>query len=604
MKENKIVEAVGKVDDKYLNESINFKAKKRNVSAGVMGFAAMAASLLLIFGMGMFRSDVKANSVVSIDINPSIEITVNKHDKVVATNALNEDAQIVLQGMDLKNVDLDIALNAIIGSLLKNGYLDEVYNVVNVCVENDDEERAGELGEKVSGEISSLFDEKDLIGGVNTQLCTSNDEMKKLADSYGISVGKLNLAQQVSENMGISLDIAVGLSIPELWDLLDAESAELISKNEALQIAIDDAKIVESDITLVNVKIQESGGVFIYAINITVGENHMYEYKVDAVSGTILACEYSYITEGETGDDEVVDGDVAEDEATEESKDETAEDETTEESKDETAEDEATEESKDETVEDETDSSVEEDASTESTEETEPVPSEPVKQITKKEALEIAYADAGIDENDVKLEELKHKPKEKEYHIEFSVGLCDYTYIIDAVDGSIIRTEVIDKTGASDITATILPVDEALELALNKLGIKLTDLEKCDIKFTNKKEGAEYKIHFHIGKAHYEYIVNAVTGEITEKTHPAPVPPHEKEEAVKPVPPHEKEEAAKPVPPHEKEKAEKPVPPHEKEEAAKPVPPHEKEEATKPAPPKPHEKPLGPEDSKVTITFE
>ncbi|MBR6627915.1 MAG: hypothetical protein IKL04_08070 [Lachnospiraceae bacterium] len=209
MKETKIVEAIGNVDDKYIKEAVTYRAKKQKLHTGLMSFVAAAAVLFLVLGMGMFRNEVKANSVISIDINPSIEITVNKHDKVIAANALNEDAQIVLQGMDLKNVDLDIALNAIIGSLLKNGYLDEVYNVVNVCVENDDEERAGQLGDLVSGEISSLFDEKDLIGGVNTQLCTRDDENKKLADSYGVSVGKLNLAQEVSANLGISLDVAV-----------------------------------------------------------------------------------------------------------------------------------------------------------------------------------------------------------------------------------------------------------------------------------------------------------------------------------------------------------------------------------------------------------
>lgn len=529
MKENKMVEAIGKVDDKYLNEAINFKPKKKKMYAGVMKFAAAAACLCLVLGMGIFRSANKVDSVVSIDINPSIEITVSKHDKVLSAVALNADAQKVLEGMNLKNVDLDTAMNAIIGSLLKNGYLDEVYNAVNVCIENNDEERAGELGEKLENEISGLFDEKDLIGGVNTQFCSTSEEAKKLAESYGISVGKLGLAQKVSANTGLSLDETVKLSISELWDLLDAQSANLITKDAALEIAVADAKVEASEITLVSVKIQETSGVFTYIIKFTAGEHMMYKYEINAVAGTVLESEYQYISNEENSDDEneedgtVSSGDAGDTSGTVSSGD---------------ADDDAEKEEK-------------------------PLPPAPVKQITKKEALRIAYNDAGVEEKDAKLEELKHKPKEKEYHIEFSVGLCDYVYVINAVDGSIVRKEVFDKTNIDDSGEEISPesiisVERALEIALNKAGVEFAALTKCDIKYTNKKVSAEYKVHFHVDKDHYEYIVDAVTGECVEKTHPTP---------------------------------------------GAPVPPHEKEEPKKPTP-KPHEKPLGPEDTKITISFE
>ena len=138
MKENKVEEAIGKVDDRFLNEAVRYQHKKKNVYGSMMKIVAAAACLLLLVGSGIFMNTPKVDSVVSIDINPSIQLTVNKKDEVVSAVALNADAEKVLSGMEFKKVDLDIALNAIIGSLLKNGYLDEVYNAINVCVENGD----------------------------------------------------------------------------------------------------------------------------------------------------------------------------------------------------------------------------------------------------------------------------------------------------------------------------------------------------------------------------------------------------------------------------------------------------------------------------------
>jgi len=588
MNTNKMVEAINNVEDKYLDEAANYKPKKKKIHPALMGFAAMAACFALVLGSGVLKNKDKAgttnpvgmdlpvdvddvmDSIVSIDINPSIELTVNKHDKVLSAVALNADAEVVLDGMDLKNVDLGIALNALMGSLLKNGYLDEVYNAVNVCVENDDTERASELGEKVTGEISSIFDENDLIGGVNTQYYSRNDEAKKLADSYGVSVGKLRLAQKISASMGIALDVAVTFSISELWDLLDAESVTLITKEEALTIAAKDAKVETSVLALVSVKIQESEGVFTYVIKFIVGENKQYNYKIDAIDGSILSCEFEYNVKVETPTLSPTATVTSTPTPTVTSTPEATVTPTVTVAPTATVAPTVT---------------VAPTATVTPTPTLTPTPTpEPVKEITKNAALMVAYNDAGVETQDVKLTKLEHKSKEKEYHIEFSVGLYDYMYVICSVDGSVLQRTLVDHTITEDteekLPNSVLTIEEALALALQEAGVESESLTMCDIKYTSNKKGAEYKVHFHVDKAHYEYNVNAVTGEIAEKAHPAP------EKPAGPLKPHEKEETAKPtpIPPHEKEKAEKPTP----------VPPHEKVEA----------KPVGPKDTKVTITFE
>ena len=432
-----------------------------------------------------------------------------------------------------------------------------MYNAVNVCVENNDEERANELGEKFKNEIGSLFDENDLIGGVNSQFCSTSEENKKLAESLGVSVGKLGLAQKVSANTGMTLEEAVKLSVSELWDLVDAKDVKIITKEAALNIAIADAKVDATAVTVISNKIQEMGGAFTFAIKFAVNQCDVYSYEIDAVEGTIIEREYEYVPKVE-----------------EEKKEEATES-----------------ESEAETGEASTGEAGTEESTTEEAEESETKADEkPVKQITKKEALSIAYKDAGADESTAKLKDLKHMPKEKQYRIEFVVGKVEYEYVINAEDGSIISKESEDKSAVNDSTTdTTLEItvsaEAALKLAVEKAGVELKAVTKYDIKYNVKKDGAEYKIHFHVGKEHYEYVINAVTGEITEKIHPTPIAP------VAPVEPGDKMEPVKPVLPHEKEEAAKPEAPTH----PAPVAPHEKVEASKP---------VGPHDTKVTISFE
>lgn len=63
---------------------------------------AMAAclALLLLCGGGLFLRQANAvASVVSIDVNPSIELRVNQNEKVLACVPMNDDAHAILADM-------------------------------------------------------------------------------------------------------------------------------------------------------------------------------------------------------------------------------------------------------------------------------------------------------------------------------------------------------------------------------------------------------------------------------------------------------------------------------------------------------------------------
>ena len=112
--------------------------------------AAACLALVLLGGGGIFYQQAHAvASVVSLDVNPSIELKVSKSEKVLVCTPLNEDAKAILadmgDGADLKGAKLDVAVNAIVGSLVRNGYLNSIYSAIMISVEDNDTARAEKL---------------------------------------------------------------------------------------------------------------------------------------------------------------------------------------------------------------------------------------------------------------------------------------------------------------------------------------------------------------------------------------------------------------------------------------------------------------------------
>ncbi|WP_349944506.1 hypothetical protein ABFV83_13350 [Lacrimispora sp. BS-2] len=149
----------------------------------------------------------KVDSVIGIDVNPSVELSVNKRNKVLAAKALNEDGESIMQDMDLKGVDLNTAVNAVIGSMVTHGYLSELDNAILVTVSNDSISKAQGLRHAVVNDIRSTLEEKQLKAVVYDQQVMEEDEVKQLAEEYKISYGKAYfLRELILQNPSLSME--------------------------------------------------------------------------------------------------------------------------------------------------------------------------------------------------------------------------------------------------------------------------------------------------------------------------------------------------------------------------------------------------------------
>lgn len=70
--------------------------------------------------------------------------------------ANNDDAKVILEGMDLKGSGINVAVNALIGSMVKNGYIDELANSILISVDNPDSQESEKLRKKLSTSLMHL----------------------------------------------------------------------------------------------------------------------------------------------------------------------------------------------------------------------------------------------------------------------------------------------------------------------------------------------------------------------------------------------------------------------------------------------------------------
>lgn len=186
--------------------------------------SAVAACFVLGF-LFIYINGIRTDATVYLDVNPAIEMKINRREKVISAEADNRDGHIILEDMDLENVDLDVAVNAVLGSMVKHGYLSEAKNMVLLSVDSRRPKRAEELKTQLSGEIHTCLESLVGSGAVFAQEVQVDEEQKTLAKEYGMTPGKAALLQKLT-------DVNKGLDYEELAEMSVYQLKEYLKKSE------------------------------------------------------------------------------------------------------------------------------------------------------------------------------------------------------------------------------------------------------------------------------------------------------------------------------------------------------------------------------------
>lgn len=268
--------------------------KKNNRMKKWMQTVAACLAVLLLGGGGLLVQQAHAvTSVVSLDVNPSIELRVNSREKVVSCQALNQEAQAVLEdmdgGRDLKGVKADVAVNAIVGSLVRCGYLDSLSSAILISVEDKDQARAQRLQQELTSVAGGALG--DSQAAVLSQTVQQDKELEKQAKANNISTGKAALIRQaMALNGSLTFEGLAQLSVEELRDLIEAGAPGMpIGMQAALEAAARYAGLTTADITDADVDPELDENPAHYEVEFQVPGKGELEYKVEAYTGQVLS---------------------------------------------------------------------------------------------------------------------------------------------------------------------------------------------------------------------------------------------------------------------------------------------------------------------------
>ena len=273
---------------------------------------AAAACLCLLLGGGFgvrnYRVNHTVDATVSLDVNPSVEIQVNQKERVLNVKALNEDGRIIVGDMDLSGSSLDVAVNALIGSMLQNGYLNELANSILISVDNDDPVRGADLQARLSAEVDRLLQTDSFSASVLSQTVVRSSELQQMAEQYGITLGKAQLIQDILSRSTLhTFDELAPLSINELNLLLGKETAAAtqvtvvgtasekgyIGEEKAKTVALERAGVTERELLLYKIGMDTHNGTMVYDVEFTT-DSYEFDCDVNAKTGEIVKFEKEY----------------------------------------------------------------------------------------------------------------------------------------------------------------------------------------------------------------------------------------------------------------------------------------------------------------------
>ena len=160
--------------------------------------AAAAAAVFLIVGAGI-HTYLSPYSLVSLDVNPSLQYTLNRLGLVLSVEAVNGDGDELLQEVGtLNNRSIEDAISITVKQIAEDGYFDgdEPGGMV-IAASSHDEQEAARLAEnaKETALRATQESEKEVVVAAMTV-----DEGKvQAAKELGVSPGKLTLVEQLKE---------------------------------------------------------------------------------------------------------------------------------------------------------------------------------------------------------------------------------------------------------------------------------------------------------------------------------------------------------------------------------------------------------------------
>lgn len=175
--------------------------------------AASIAAVMVIGTIGAFAYYTPTD-YVSMDVNPSIEYSVNMFDRILDTKAVNEDGEEILSSLNLKNKNIEEALRETLDQLISEGYLeDDEDSGVVIATSNDELVKAEKLAKELEQDVRTYLVTKEGVAAKVEAKAVAPKKVKE-AENLGVSAGKLCLVEKLQASTHSAIDRDKWLTMP------------------------------------------------------------------------------------------------------------------------------------------------------------------------------------------------------------------------------------------------------------------------------------------------------------------------------------------------------------------------------------------------------
>lgn len=296
MKTEVLLRSIGKINDELIADAESEANTKRKPGWARLG--TMAACLALVLCTGIAANAIRSNATAgtfTMDVNTSVEYTIAKSGAVKSIRSLNSDAENALSDVALGKQSVETALTRTVAAYEACGYMENGEATVLISFDSRLDANA-ELKASLSAEIQQALEQTDAVGTLvfHSEL-TENAEAAKIAEEFHVSLGRADWILTAANKTGLPTDEVARMSLDELLKFQEVSGissvcvSKFISLEEAKKIALKDAKLDEltQKIVFTREELNRNQGKPCYLLEFYTGTNQ-YFYQIDAKSGSII----------------------------------------------------------------------------------------------------------------------------------------------------------------------------------------------------------------------------------------------------------------------------------------------------------------------------
>lgn len=213
-------------------------SQRKSPKVNLTKLGVVAAVLLLMvmtpFISGIFNpttTPAQTVAYVSVDINPSIHMSIDQDNRVLQANAINSDGESILEHIQIQGKTVQTAVGMITEEAIAEGFItkEKANSVIVAIAPIDNRMKVTALEQTLVASAESVLSGKDLASEV--QAFQTDKSLKEQAEINGVSMGKLALILKANnDGIQISLDDMKQMSIKDAFNKHGVKAETVIAE--------------------------------------------------------------------------------------------------------------------------------------------------------------------------------------------------------------------------------------------------------------------------------------------------------------------------------------------------------------------------------------